>query len=227
MDGPRSDPQCEADAANDAQLLRDLRVELQRGETGTAGDIHATIVHAVAILSGSVPREEMKAAARSAARRVPGIEDVYDDIRIRPDEGGTDEDILARVQTMLAIDATLDANRLSASVTDGRATVGGHVEWPAQASAAIAAVRRVRGVRGVTSTIQVDGLPSPATLRARLVLAFRDAAEAAAAGIDLAISGKSVLLAGKLKSNADRDLAEATVRALPGVDDVENRIVVD
>ncbi|HEX7693909.1 MAG TPA: BON domain-containing protein [Sphingomonas sp.] len=227
MDSPQSDLHHEADAANDAQLLRDLRAELQRVEAGTAGDIHATVLHGVAILSGSVPRENMKAAARSAARGVPGIEDVCDDIRIRPDDDETDENILARVRTMLAIDATLDANRLSASVTDGRAALSGHVEWPAQASAAVAAVRRVRGVRDVTSTIHVDGLPSPAAMRARLVLSFRDAAEAAAAGIDVAISARSVRLSGTLKSNADRDLAEATIRALPGVDEVENRIVVE
>ena len=113
------------------------------------------------------------------------------------------------------------------SVANGDVTIGGHVEWPVQAHAAIAAAHRVRGVGEVTSAIRVDDLPSLATLRGRLAIAFRDAGEAAAAAIGLTMSGSSVRLSGTVHSEHDRTLAEATVRALHGVAVVENHITVE
>ena len=223
-----SQPQqwCEADVANDPQLLRDLRAELER-EGATSSAVHAVVQHAVAILTGSVASDRARAAAVAAARRVPGIRDVHDEVRVEPDGDGSDEHILASVRTMLELDAAVAPGRLIVSVTNGHVTIGGHVEWPAQAHAAIAAAHRVRGVRDVISAVRIDGLPSLATLRGRIAIAFREAGEAMAAAIGLTMSGSTVELSGKVRSQHDRTLAEATVRALHGVAAVENHITVE
>lgn len=218
--------QQEADPANDAQLLRDLRFALEHDQIASSGDIRAVVQHAVAILSGSAPHQDVKVAARAAALRVPGIRDVCDDIRVADRGSGADQEILARVQAMLGLDAAVAPERLIVSVDKGHVTIGGHVEWPAQASAAVAAVRRVRGVKGVTNSVHVDGLPSLTIMRAGLVTAFRDAGEGAAAGIDIVVSGRSVRLSGKVRSMNERELAERTIGALHGVDRVENHLAV-
>lgn len=215
----------EADPANDAQLLRDVRTELEHLNERNA--IHVTVQHAVVILAGVLADTKSKDAALAAVRRVAGIRDVQDDLRVQPDGCDTDEQILLRVQAMLGLDAAVAPDRLITSVSDGVVTIGGHVEWPGQANAALAAVRRVRGVRGVASTILVDGIPSLASMRARLVTAFRDAGEAAAAQIDIAVSARAVRLSGNSRSNQERLLAETTIRALTGVDSVENCIAVE
>ena len=61
----------EADAANDAQLLRDLRTELDRNRAIPRGTVHAVIQHGIAILSGSVASDRTKAEILAAARRIP------------------------------------------------------------------------------------------------------------------------------------------------------------
>lgn len=216
----------ETEATNDAQLLRDLRAELAREEAAPPAAIHTAVQHAVAIVSGSVPGDSIKAAVLAAARRVAGIQYVHDDIRVEPDGNESDEQILACVKIMLGLDAAVAPDRLVATVANGCVTIGGHVEWPAQAHAAVAAVRRVRGVRQVVSTIRVDGLPSLATMRARLVLAFREAGEKTAGGIDLAVSDTSVQLSGTVRSHHDRELAETTIRGLIGVAAVENHLII-
>ena len=223
-----SQPQqwCEADVANDPQLLRDLRAELER-EGATSSAVHAAVQHAVAILTGSVASDRARAAAVAAARRVPGIRDVHDEVRVEPDGDGSDEHILASVRMMLELDVAVAPERLIVSVTNGHVTIGGHVEWPVQAHAAIAAAHRVRGVRDVISAVRIDGLPSLATLRGRIAIAFREAGEAMAAAIGLTMSGSTVELSGKVRSQYDRTLAEATVRALHGVAAVENHITVE
>jgi len=226
-DGSQPSELCEADAANDAQLLRDLRAELDRERAAPPGAVHATVQHAVAILSGSVASDRAKAAIIAAVRRIPGIQDVHDELRIETESDQGDEQILARVQAMLGLDVAVAPDRLIVSVANGQVTIGGHVEWPIQAHAAIAAAHRVRGVRNVTSAIRVDGLPSLATVRGRLAIAFRDAGEAMASAVELALSGSCVHLSGTVHSQRDRALAEATIRALPGVTAVENHLVVE
>lgn len=225
-EGPDTPLQHEADSANDAQLLRDVRTELEHLPERDA--VHVTVQHAVAVLSGVLADGKTKEAALTAARRVAGILDVQDDLRVAPHSSDADEAILVRVRAMLALDAAVVPDRLITSVSDGDVTIGGHVEWPGQAKAALAAVRRVRGVKNVTSTLRVDGMPSLGSMRARLIAAFRDAGEAAAAQIDIAASAASA------RSWLDRALpdsritrAEEVFRNLQGIDRVENCIVVE
>jgi osmotically-inducible protein OsmY len=215
------------DAANDAQLLRDLRADLGRGPPGGAEHVHATVHDAIAILSGYTTTSEAKAAIRSIAQRVIGIRDVYDGVEVRADPADTDDAILARIQAMFGLDAGVRSDGLTVTVARGRVVLSGHVEWPTQAEAAIAAARRVRGVTSVTSTIQADGVPSLAAIRGRIALAFQQASEADAAAVVVTVQGGAVRLSGKLPCTRERDLAEATVRALPGVTSVRNDIAVD
>jgi len=217
--------QHEADAANDAQLLRDVRTELEHLHERDA--IRVTVQHAVAVLSGVLADEKTKEAALAAARRVAGVLDVQDDLCVALHSSDADEAILLRVRAMLALDAAVAPDRLITSVSDGDVTIGGHVEWPGQAKAALAAVRRVRGVKNVTSTIRVDGMPSLSSMRARLIAAFRDAGEAAAAQIDIAASARVIRLSGKARSSQDRALAEEVFRNLQGIDSVENCIAIE
>jgi osmotically-inducible protein OsmY len=212
--------------ASDAQLLRNLRAELDREPAMGAEHVHLVVQDAIAILSGSAATSEARAAIRSAAQHVVGIRDVYDGIRICPDSGDTDVAIQARIRAMLELDAGVLPDRLTVSVSHGHVALGGHVEWPAQANAAVAAAHRVRGVRGVTSDIHADGVPAPAAIRGRIVLAFQQASEADAAAIAITVEGGVVRLSGKLPGSRERDLAETTVRALPGVTLVDNAIEI-
>lgn len=214
-------------AANDAQLLRDLRADLGRGPPGEAEHVHAVVHDAIAILSGYTTTTEAKTAVRSIAQRVIGIRDVYDGVEVHTDPADTDDAILDRVQAMFGLDAGVLSDGLTLTVDHGRVALGGHVEWPAQAEAAIAAARRVRGVTSVTSAIQADGVPSLTAIRGRIALAFQQASEADAAAVVITVQGGTVRLSGKLPCTRERELAEATVRALPGVTSVHNDIAVD
>lgn len=214
-------------AVSDAQLLRDFHADLGRARMVGVEHVHTMVHDAIAILSGYTTTKEAKAAIRSTARHVIGIRDVYDGIEVRADPAGTDDAIAARVRAMFELDADVLPDAVTIAVEHGHVALGGHVEWPAQAEAAIAAARRVRGVTDVTSAIQADGVPSFAAIRGRIALAFQHASEADAAAVVVAVQGDTVHLSGKLPCARERDLAKTTVRALSGVARVLNDIVVD
>jgi len=211
---------------DDPQLLRNVRDELDWDPAVDHTAVHAVVQDGVAILSGTVANHAAKLAAEKAARRAFGIRGVFNGITVREDPDATDEAILARVRTMLDLDANVPPNTLEVTVEHGHATLSGTVEWEYQREAARTAAGRVRGVTGVTTRIHVNGIPSITDIRGRVVTALQEAAEADAATIRIELDGGTVKLAGKLASSHERDIAETAARTAPGVVHVEDRIEI-
>lgn len=211
---------------NDSQLLRNVRDELDWDPAVDHQAVHAVVQDGVAVLSGTVTNYAAKLAAEKAARRAFGIRGVFDGITVSNDPDSTDEAILARVRTMLDLDANVPSHRLTASIEQGHVTLAGTVDWEYQREAARAAAGRVRGVIGVKSLVHVAGIPSIVDIRGRVVTALQQAAEAAAAAIRIELEGNTVSLAGRLPSRHERDIAEAAARSAPGVAQVDDRIEI-
>jgi osmotically-inducible protein OsmY len=111
-------------------------------------------------------------------------------------------------------------------VREGWITLEGAVEWNYQRQRAESAVRRLRGVKGVTNLISLQPRVPPIEIKQKIEEAFRRSAEVDAARITVTADGGTVTLSGTVRSWAERQEAERTAWATPGVIRVENRIVV-
>jgi osmotically-inducible protein OsmY len=109
-------------------------------------------------LRGTVGSFGQERAAVAAARRQPGVYDVYDQLQVRllDADRRVDADIRGEALQRLMDDPMLDADYLDARVKDGWVTLTGHADRQFQSDKAFEHMLNVRGVTGITNEITVD-----------------------------------------------------------------------
>lgn len=68
----------------DATITTKAKAELVGTNGLSAGDIHVKTRHGVVMLTGSVPEEQQRTQAVSVVRQIDGVQDVRDQLTIRP-----------------------------------------------------------------------------------------------------------------------------------------------
>jgi osmotically-inducible protein OsmY len=117
-------------------------------------------------------------------------------------------------------------DRIKVAVSKGWITLEGDVDWQFQRMDAEEAVHHLVGVRGVTNQITVKPRVLATAVKSRIEAAFRRSAELNAQKIRVETHDGKVTLHGQLHSWSERDEADRTAWAAPGVSEVENLIMV-
>jgi osmotically-inducible protein OsmY len=109
-------------------------------------------------LRGTVGSFGQERAAVAAARRQPGVSDVYDllQVRLLDEDRRFDAEIRGEALQRLMEDPMLDADYLDVRVKDGWVTLTGQADRQFQSDKAFDHMTSVRGVTGVTNKITVD-----------------------------------------------------------------------
>ncbi|RKU00242.1 transporter [Burkholderia sp. Nafp2/4-1b] len=68
----------------DATITTKAKAELVGTSGLSAGDIHVKTRHGVVMLTGSVPDDQQRAQAVGVVRKIDGVQDVRDQLTIRP-----------------------------------------------------------------------------------------------------------------------------------------------
>jgi hypothetical protein len=108
-------------------------------------------------LRGTVGSFGQRRAAVSDARKIAGVYDVYDELKVRllDDSRREDAEIRGVALQMLMWDAELASDLVDVSVEDGWVTLKGDVYHQYQSDAAFDDVANLFGVVGVTNKIRV------------------------------------------------------------------------
>jgi osmotically-inducible protein OsmY len=138
----------------DAQLRREVLDELRRVPCVDAGRLAVAVRDGVVTLTGSAPVYAHRFAAEEAARRVPGVQGIANDIETPP-PAGQPADIAGAVLRVLHHDAAVPDDRVRVIVRDGWVTLQGMVDSPAQKEAADRAVRPLIGARGLSNLLLI------------------------------------------------------------------------
>jgi osmotically-inducible protein OsmY len=179
-------------------------------------------------LSGFAPSYAEKLKAEQVAKRVHGVRGVANDIEVRlpgPHER-TDTDIARAAVDALKWKTSVPGDQIKVSVTKGWVTLEGEVHWQFQKTGAYEAVHHLVGVRGVTNLINVKPHASASEVKARIEAAFRRSAEVDAERVRVETHNGKVTLRGEVRSWSERQEAERTAWAAPGVTQVENLIMI-
>lgn len=213
---------------DDARIAADCRAELDWDPALDAGAVAVTVARGVVTLDGRVAGWPERAAAARAVGRLRGVRGVVSRLAVHLSDAGrpSDDEIARRVHALLGWRHRPLADVVQVSVADGRVTLTGMVDRQADR---IAAERLVGGLDGVTAVENAVALrPGPASddVRRDIRRALRRQAALQAATISVTTVGHTVVLTGRAHALADRDAAERTAWAAPGVTAVEVHIEV-
>lgn len=213
---------------SDLKLQSDTLDELKWEPSVDAAHIGVSVDDGVITLTGHVPTFAEKLAAERATQRVSGVKAVANDIEVRPQGTGErdDTDIARAAADALKWRASVPSDRIKVAVSKGWVTLEGEVDWQFQKEDAADAVHSLLGVRGVMNDLIVTPRATASEVKSRIESAFRRSAAVDAAKVDIDVIGGKVTLRGDVRSWAERQEAERTAWAAPGVTAVENRIAV-
>ncbi len=212
----------------DEAIQTDVLEELKWDTRVRPNEIGVAVKDGIVTLTGWVDSYLKKMAAEEAAHRVPGVKAVVNEIEVRLPGSAerTDHDLAKAVLNALRWDAAIPTGKVDVTVSQGWVTLKGEVEYAFQKRDAERAVQHLAGVKGVTNLIVVKPQVFPSDLKQQIERALIRNAETDARRITVEVEGSRVILRGTVRSYAEKQAAEDTAWAAPGVTEVENRIVI-
>jgi osmotically-inducible protein OsmY len=213
---------------SDPELRRDILDELEWEPSIDAAEIGVTAHGGIVTLTGPVRSYTEKLAAERVVRRVKGVRAIANDLEVRlPGAAArSDADIARAAVEALRWKAAVPDGPIELSVSKGWITLEGEVARPYQRAAALEAVERLLGVTGVNNLITVKPRVSATDVKARIEAAFRRSAELDARKVQVEADDGKVTLRGDVRFWSERQEAERTAWAAPGVTQVENLIAI-
>ena len=212
----------------DSQLQSDVMDELVWDPSIDHAHIGVTAKGGVVTLSGFVSNYAQKMTVEHAAERVQGVQGIAEELRVRfpSDPKTSDEEIARRVLDVFAWDVTIPDNKVTVKVEQGYVTLNGALDWHYQTEAARKAAGKIAGVMGVNNRIELSNAAIAGDVRERIMAAFKRSATADASALRVTADGSTIKLSGNVHGRHERQVAERTAWAAPGVFFVEDNLVV-
>lgn len=212
----------------DSQLQRDVMDELVWDPSIDHAHIGVAAKGGVVTLSGFVNNYAQKITAEHAAERVHGVQGIAEELTVRfpSDPQTSDEQIARRILDVFAWDVTIPDDKVTVKVEKGYVTLHGSLDWNYQKDAARKAAGKIAGVVGLTNLITISNAAVVGDVRERIMAAFKRSATADASALSVTADGGTVKLSGKVHGRHERQVAERTAWAAPGVFFVEDNLVV-
>lgn len=213
---------------SDMQLQRDVMDELAWIPNVEHANIGVAAIGGVVTLTGFVDSYAQKMAAEHAAAGVLGVQAIAEELKVRlpGDAQISDTDIAGQIVKLFSWNVSIPNDKVSVKVEQNWVTLGGTVEWNYQREAAHKAAGHISGVLGVTDNISVRNSPSPTDVRERILAAFKRSSDIDGSSIKVVADSGTVTLGGKVHGWHERGIAERAAWAAPGVEHVEDNILV-
>lgn len=212
---------------NDSAIKRDVEDEIKYDPSIEDSDqISVAVKDGIVTLTGFVKRYVDSYYAEKAAKRVAGVKAVANDIQVKLPTERTDPEIAEEAVRALKRELWNAADKVKPVVKNGWLTLEGECEWNYQKEWAERAVRSIHGVKGITNLIVVKPKVTPSDIKKKIEDALVRNAMTDADRITVEVDGSKVTLRGTVRSWVERQEAERSAWAAPGVASVENKITV-
>lgn len=214
----------------DQQIQEDVIAELQWDSRLSDARISVTVINGDTALAGTVDSYPKKLNAERAARRVPGVKSVSNNLEVIIPESQKrpDSEIERSVLNAITWNSSIDGNKIFVTVRSGKVTLEGSVAWEYQRSKARLLAEDITGVVGVTNLLTVEPVvPTPAQIREMINAAFRRNSYLKPEKIKVQVNENKVILIGQVRTLVEKKCAEAAAWSAPGITHVDNRLDVN
>lgn len=208
------------------QLLRELKwdTRIEWSEIGVE------VLEGIVTLRGTVNSYAKKQAAQKAAHRIAGVQDVANEIEVKP--AGTftrtDADIARAIRHVLQWDAFVPDERIQSTVSHGWVTLEGEVTLWHERQDAERAVLRLEGVVGVINNITLAHREiDPEKLREEIEYALERRADREAERLRIEVHDGAVDLFGRVHSWQERRAVVGSISHAPGVTEIRDHLRID
>ena len=198
-------------------------------------------------LSGSVADSSHKALAEDTVRNLPGVNNVNNEIVIKGENAPAEKSdgwVEFKVKSALAFHRSVSATKTTVNVKDGVVTLTGMANSLAQKDLTTEYANDVEGVKGVNNLLTVvpNGEESTtvtttgrtagqkmddASITAEVKSTLLAHRSTSALRTEVKTRNGVVLLGGKAKNQAEKDLVSKLVNDISGVVSVENEMVIE
>ena len=191
-------------------------------------------------LSGSVANETHKPMAEDTAEALPGVKSVDNRIEVTGDRPAENSDtwISMKVKSALLYHRNVSGTKTEVSVADGVVTLKGEAASQAQKDLTTEYAKDVEGVKDVKNEMTVAKTPKKpeetvgekiddASITAQVKMALLSHRSTSAISTKVETKDGIVMLSGKAKNTAEKDLVTKLVSDIEGVKSVANNMSVE
>jgi osmotically-inducible protein OsmY len=219
-----------AQKSSDSQIQAAVQRELGWDTRVDATDIGVAVNGGVVTLTGAVDSWGKRLAAQEAAHRVAHVLDVANDLEVKlpGTSQKTDTEIAKAVRQALEWDVFVPDARIRSTVSHGRVTLEGDVDYSTEREDAGQAIRNLAGVVGVINRIEIKP-PKASTLEVRdqIEHALARQAQREASAIELEVRDATVTVSGRVHSWAEREAVLGAAKGTRGVKNVESHLRIE
>jgi osmotically-inducible protein OsmY len=213
---------------SDVSIAKQVAREIDRDPSLDGCPIQVDMEGGVVVLRGTVESASAREWAEQAARHVPDVRDVANDLVLVPRgaEDRSDAEVARGVRHALESEGGIPHQRIRTSVTGGVVTLTGQLDRWCESRAAESVVAPLSGVRSVVNEMQVAECVSPKDVHDAIVKALTEHALEEANRLDVGAFQGEITVAGEVASSVAKQILLQAVRAVPGVREVRSLVRV-
>ena len=213
---------------NDLSLRKSILEELEFLPDIDAANIGVAVDKGVVTLTGHVTNYAQKVRVERAVKAVKGVRALAEEIQVRLNKGaGTADDTIAnRALNIIDWSADIPQGAAKVIVENGWVSLEGQVDWQYQKETVERAVRKLSGVVGVDNRLTLRPQVDVLDIQQRIEEALKRNAEVDAKGIHIKVEGSVGKLEGRVHLWRERKIAERAAWSVPGVNKVEDHLLL-